>query len=131
MLTLTCFNGIMGYRLSPLILWVIISYMTTKIWWLYYVIVVSLSLWLSLDRLCRHNGFCETIFTLIVITIFGDYIVRFGEKKWTSCLNNVFRKSKNKFIGKLYEEETLFISTFNTWNFMKIRVLYEIHMEIC
>ena len=36
-------------------------------------------------------------------------------------LNQFLRESRNKIICKLYEEETIFISTFNAENFMKIR----------
>jgi hypothetical protein len=36
-------------------------------------------------------------------------------------LNQFLRESRNKIIWKLYGEETISISAFNTENFMKIR----------
>jgi hypothetical protein len=42
-------------------------------------------------------------------------------KKLNLFLNQFLRESRNKIILKLYEEETIFISSFNAENFMKIR----------
>jgi hypothetical protein len=41
-------------------------------------------------------------------------------KKLNLYLNQL-RESRNKFIRKLYEEETIFISAFNAEKLMKIR----------
>ena len=46
----------------------------------------------------------------------------YGKIWWKKLfLNQFLRESRNKIIWKLYGEETISISAFNTENFMKIR----------
>jgi hypothetical protein len=55
----------------------------------------------------------------LAVTIFYDYIVIFGEKDKTACLNHILRKSRNKLYDN-YKKKKLFISVFNNENFLKI-----------